>query len=324
MSSDSTTPQDDFDPALSLPHPPSATWTGETIAGYPIHPYASQWPLIEGRQFEELVMSVEEFGIDVPIEMNNGLVTDGRNRLRAVEVLRSRGVDVRVQTVEWQPRENYSIEMHIFIRNGHRRNMTVDQLAVLAIPFLEEIRAGAAARQVASRFRPGTATRPEADPVAQNSPPPTDGLPKPRRSSRDKDAACTAGQLASIANISRHKAAQVVALADSVAAGHTPSSEIDAVARGGKRLRDAIPHSKRKKNPAKPLRPKTMASRAPVDAMFEDLPIAEAAPAITKEELRRRWALFKEPYPITEHREMLRLMTEIVAEDLHQLAPSSL
>jgi hypothetical protein len=315
MDSAEINPSNEFDSMPTSPQSLPLAWTGEVIAGYPIHPYASQWPLIEGKLFEDLVTSIEEFGIDVPIEMSEGLVTDGRNRLRAVEVLRSRGVDVRVPIVEWQASGGYGIEMHIFVRNGLRRNMTVDQLVVLAIPFLGKIRLRVAERQAASRFTPGTANDAEAETAAEKSPPPADELPKPPRSSSEKDAASTVGQFAKLANISNYKAAQGVKLADGVEAGDIAPEELDHVLSRRKRIRDVLPDSRRKRNPATPPRSKTTVSRAPADTFFDDSEIAEEAPIPSEAEARRRWERAAIDFAIADLPEWRRLFIKVIGDD---------
>jgi hypothetical protein len=47
------------------------------------HPLAGVFPLIEGEEFEELVASIAERGVDEPVWLYEGKVLDGRNRYRA-------------------------------------------------------------------------------------------------------------------------------------------------------------------------------------------------------------------------------------------------
>jgi len=47
------------------------------------HPLASVFPLIEGEEFEELVASIAERGVDEPIWLYEDTILDGRNRYRA-------------------------------------------------------------------------------------------------------------------------------------------------------------------------------------------------------------------------------------------------
>lgn len=310
MSTSVTIPQADFDTTPPLPAAPSPGREGETIAGYRIHPFASRLPLIEGPRFEELVESIQEMGIDVPIELNEGLVTDGRNRLRAVEVLRDRGIDVEVRTVEWQPRDGRSVEEHIFARNMVRRHLTDDQRAVLATDLLPIIRAQRAARQAATRFQPASASETTADPAAQESAPPAHRPPSVPRSSREKDAASTVGQIAGLASVTRHKAAQAVGLADDIAAGLVPEEERDAVLQGKKPLRSAglkKPH----RTPAK----KKPVERSSLDDLFDSAGGEDEAPAVTHEDFIARWERLKAAYAVTEHRELRVIALQHIADE---------
>ncbi|GGF38498.1 S-adenosylmethionine-binding protein [Youhaiella tibetensis] len=50
----------------------------------PYHQYANLFPLIEGREFSELVADIRENGLLDPIVMLDGRILDGRNRFRAM------------------------------------------------------------------------------------------------------------------------------------------------------------------------------------------------------------------------------------------------
>jgi ParB-like chromosome segregation protein Spo0J len=55
----------------------------ERIGNYRVHPVASLFPLLEGQEFEELCEDIESVGQKVPIVVHEGMLLDGRNRLRA-------------------------------------------------------------------------------------------------------------------------------------------------------------------------------------------------------------------------------------------------
>ncbi|MCE9629456.1 MAG: hypothetical protein K8S94_01875 [Planctomycetia bacterium] len=281
----------------------------EVVGGFPVHPFASKFKLLEGSEFDDLVESVRVAGRVAPIEFHDGLLIDGRNRVRAVEALRQRGYDIEMSHDEWQPRGGECVEEHIYAVNVHRRHLTDDQRAVLALELLPQIRAAKAARQAATRFG-----GPSRDAAAGISQPPADSAHR-RRSAAEKAAASSIGQLARLAKVSGHKAAQAVALGDAVAAGTVDQDEIDAVLRGDKHLRDASPKKKRRLPPA--------ADRDVLKFVTDDDSEPESEfdrddtddDEVTEKSVRRRWEWFKRPYAVADHREVRRLLMKVVAEE---------
>ena len=51
----------------------------------PYHPLAELFPLMEGAAFEELVADIKANGLVHPLTVCDGMLLDGRNRLRACE-----------------------------------------------------------------------------------------------------------------------------------------------------------------------------------------------------------------------------------------------
>ena len=49
----------------------------------PFHPLANVFPLIDGREFDDLVADIRANGLIEPIVVFEGMVLDGRNRMRA-------------------------------------------------------------------------------------------------------------------------------------------------------------------------------------------------------------------------------------------------
>jgi len=107
--------------------------SGENICGYPVHPAASAYPLMIGKDFDELVASVQaSMKMDEPVVLKEGVLLDGRNRLRAKEVVENRtGGRVQCEMKEFDPAWGNEIDW-IENRNGHRRHLTPDQKAFIA------------------------------------------------------------------------------------------------------------------------------------------------------------------------------------------------
>lgn len=283
----------------------------DVVGGFRVHPFASKFRLLEGREFDDLVESVRVAGRVAAIEFHDGLLIDGRNRVRAVEQLRLRGYDIEMPLDEWEPHGGECVEEHIYAVNVHRRHLTDDQRAVLALELLPQIRVAKAASQAATRF--GGSRR---DAVAGLSEPPAN-CGKRTRSAAEKAAASSIGQLARLAKVSTYKAAQATTLRDAVEAGKVDQAELDAVLRGDKRLRDASSKKKRR-SPASEgqVLLKVVAdddSNAESEFAFEE--DDDEAAGVTEEEVRLRWERFKRPYAIADHSELRRLLMRVVAEE---------
>ena len=145
--------------------------------------------------------------------------------------------------------------------------------------------------------------------VEEISSPPAESAAGPRRTSREKDAASSVGQFAAMCNIGLHKARQAVAIADRVETGEISSIEIVAVATGAKRLRDVAP-AKRSSDGKKTA--KQQPARPEAELMFESAP---DSPAPTDQEIRERWERFKRPFAVGDHREVRRLLKQIITEE---------
>lgn len=290
----------------AVPQPPLPA----VIGGFKVHPLASRFPLIVGKEFDDLVESIRHARTVTPVELHGGLLIDGRNRVRAVEELRRQGVEVAMPTVEWRPVGNETVEEHIYASNVHRRHLTDDQRAALGTVFLPMIRERRRERQAATQF--GAAGRP---PAAHVSAPPAERSDAARRPSREKDEASTVGQFAAMCKIGLHKARQAVALAEGVEDGEINNVEIVAVAAGAKRLRDVVPA---KRSPGSRKTAKKESARPEADLIFEVSPVEVDEPAPTEPEVRDRWERLKRSFAIADHRELRRLLKQIIVEEQRQ------
>ena len=96
----------------------------ENIMSYPAHPAADIFPLIQGHEFDALVIDIRENGLLDPIVLCDGQVLDGRNRLRACEVA---GIAPVFRDVKPPDPVRYVISANI-----HRRHLSTDQRAAIA------------------------------------------------------------------------------------------------------------------------------------------------------------------------------------------------
>lgn len=282
----------------------------EIVGGFKVHPMASTFPLIEGKEFEQFVDAIAAAGTLAPVEFNGGLLIDGRNRVRAVEELRRRGIEIALPTVDWEPTDGETVEMHIFSVNFHRRHLTEDQRVAIGLAFLPFIRRTRQENQAATRFG-------QRHPVTQNSSPPADPG-NPKRSSREKDAASSVGQLAAVSRVGRHKASQAAALQKAVDAGEISPDVVGDVIAGGKRLRDVVPN--KRQSTKKKAAPREGAPPAPAqapDVGGRDVEKFDEPPP-TEQAVRERWERLKRPFAVADHREVRRLLRQIIVEEQRQ------
>ena len=115
------------------------------LHGYTVHPYADEFPLIEGEEFADLVASVRDHGLHEPIVLSHDgeMLIDGRNRLRACYEAR---VDPRFINLGRHQSEVKYIDDH----NLRRRNLTSSQRAAFAVARLPYAEAEARQRQLAT------------------------------------------------------------------------------------------------------------------------------------------------------------------------------
>lgn len=101
------------------------------------HEVANIFPLIEGKEFDDLVEDIRTNGLQQPIWIYQGKIIDGRNRYRACKAA---DVDPRYQ--EWDGKG--SLVAFTISLNVKRRHLTSSQLGVIALEterlFAEEAR----------------------------------------------------------------------------------------------------------------------------------------------------------------------------------------
>lgn len=237
----------------------------EMIDGYVVHPAASVFPLMEGEEFENLVESVRARGIIHPVVVRRATgfdecdeLLDGRNRLRAAEEARNRGVRVDVPVVEWID-DGRNIASWIWDTNAVRRQMTDDGFAIASAAIWPLIAKENEARREASKFDKAKATEAAKARHAVD----TKSSPRHKQDTKAKHARSTVGQVAAKAGTSMHKARQAIAVQKAIEAGELPAEAAKEVMAGKKKLRDVAP--KKNKPASDEPRKRTM------KAILEDL-----------------------------------------------------
>ena len=97
------------------------------------HPAANIFPVMTGEEFDALVEDVREHRLQVPIELYEGQILDGRNRYKACQEI---GIDVDEHTkdVTGYVNDQYSGDpvSHVLSLNLHRRHLDTSQRAMIA------------------------------------------------------------------------------------------------------------------------------------------------------------------------------------------------
>ena len=104
-----------------------------TINGdaYPVHPAARLFPLLDGKEREQLVRDVRKRGVREPVVIWRGQLLDGRNR---VEAARQANVPVPVRQLD----DDVDPFGFVLSANAFRRHMTASQLAMTCARVHEE------------------------------------------------------------------------------------------------------------------------------------------------------------------------------------------
>jgi hypothetical protein len=139
-----------MNPATNVSSPadvsrPVVVAPGEPARALGVHPAAELFPLMKGPEFGLLVEDIDEHGLREAVVMYQGLVLDGRNRLRACEIAK-----VEPRFVEWDGVG--SPLAFVLSRNLHRRHLNESQRAIIAARAREMFEEEAAQRKRTSQF----------------------------------------------------------------------------------------------------------------------------------------------------------------------------
>lgn len=197
---------------------------------YEVHPVAAMFPMIpEGsQQWNDLLDSIREIGqLDAAV-LDGDILLDGRNRLRACEVL-----GIRPKFVQWSTLGiRIAQDEWISAKNFDRRHLTDDQRAQIGY----EINAWQA-RQEAGKNKNQYEKVPD-----------TNSCPA------KKHDRSTVGQIANKAGVSHHKVRQAAAVEKAVESGELPTSVRENVKAGKTKLVDAVAAIPSKEKKATPLK----------------------------------------------------------------------
>lgn len=269
---------------------------------YTVHPAADLFPLVEGQEFDRLVDSIRQHGIQNPVVFGfdaneKPVLLDGRNRLRAIERLQEQGITATVPVVTFDyPRDGITEIEWIEAQNIDRRHLTDDARAMLAASLHEMIEADAAKAKKESHFNAHTAKA--AATKRHNKTATADSASPQKRDRKKSEARTTAAKVASKGKVSRHKAKQALVTEKAIKAGVvSPDVRKDVIA-GKKKLKDVVPAKlKASKSKAAP-------ASDPVAAFTAD--VAKA------------WSRLKDKFAISDHRELRKVLAGIIREEQKQ------
>ena len=235
-----------------------------------VHPAAELFPMIPAgsEDFNSLVESIATEGLRDPIVMHDGVLVDGRNRLAACKAA---NVDPRF--VQWRDvARGDDLTGWIFAKNYHRRHLSPDQKVAVHAAFNRYELEERAAKAKAAALTPGNPAEKRGSIVDPNS------GPRKNRDTNAKNARSTTGKIASAAGVSRHKAAQAVALDKAAQTNPDAKAAQEAVIAGTMKLPEAI---------KKVVRPKKAVAAKPVK------PLADV--------FASRWRKFMDYFPACDH-----------------------
>jgi ParB-like chromosome segregation protein Spo0J len=115
------------------------------------HPLANLFPLMEGEEFDALVVDIKANGLFEPIILYEGKILDGRNRYRAMLAL-GHGKQMHEHPCGYflkydlKPADPIA---YVISANIRRRHLTTDQRAAFGAELAEKLAEAARARQLA-------------------------------------------------------------------------------------------------------------------------------------------------------------------------------
>ncbi len=96
---------------------------------YEIHPAATLFPMMDAASFEMLKADIKENGQEKCITFFDGMLLDGRNRMKACEEL---GIEPLIEEIEDSGDGSFDPFKWVLSMNLHRRHLTESQRAMVA------------------------------------------------------------------------------------------------------------------------------------------------------------------------------------------------
>jgi ParB-like nuclease family protein len=96
------------------------------------HPVAALFPQMTAEEYESLKADIAAHGQQHPIVFHDGMILDGRTRLRACEEL---GIEPQMR--QWEPKDCGSPVAYVASMNLHRRHLTASQRGYIAAELTE-------------------------------------------------------------------------------------------------------------------------------------------------------------------------------------------
>jgi hypothetical protein len=220
------------------------------VGNFRVHEAAEVIPTLAGDAFEAFVTEIKENGQREPVVVIGDVLIEGVDTAKAVGVLKERGVDIDLQTVEWQPRPGQTVPEFLAYKLLQGPRYTDAQRAQIALDLQPLIEKERAAAQEAARIKPGEVRNPlginkhiGAEDGERETHPPADEKAR-NKAKRERS---TVGRLARLANVSEYavrKAQQIKQIAS--------PADLAAVKDGTMRPKDVIPKVPPPTGPNKP------------------------------------------------------------------------
>jgi ParB-like chromosome segregation protein Spo0J len=104
---------------------------------YKIHPFADHLPLLSDQEMSDLAADIKQNGQRLPIIRCNGVIIDGRNRLKACEIA---GVEPNIRDREDVLKTDSDVAKFIISINLSRRHVLPAERAAIAVELIDAMK----------------------------------------------------------------------------------------------------------------------------------------------------------------------------------------